>query len=244
MSKYKILHFKSLPSTQDMAKEFTKKYLENIVVVADSQTKARGRFNRKWHSKKGGLWFSILIKTKNIENIQYITFISALSVVKSIKQIAKLETKIKWPNDVHYMGKKLCGILTESILGNENLIIIGVGLNLNQSYFANEIKNIATSLKIIKNKNFSKDLFLKNILTNFADIYENKYKKNKLKFILKSWKRNSDTLGKDVEVLTKNGVLTGKAVGIDKNCSLIIKLKNRKLFSVIEGDVKIRDYHK
>ena len=99
---YKTYHFKSLTSTQDKAKEFSKKGLSNIVVIADVQTKGRGRFKRKWHSSKGGLWMSILLKPKSAENMQYLTFIAAISVAKVIKKMTGIDAKIKWPNDVHY----------------------------------------------------------------------------------------------------------------------------------------------
>src|SRR3989338_7594384 len=147
---YKIYRFKSLPSTQDKAKEFSRKGLSNIAVIADIQTKGRGRFKRKWHSQKGSLSMSILLKPSNIKNLQYLTFAAAISVVKSIKKSANLNTKIKWPNDVHYKGKKLCGILTEGIFGKENYAVVGIGLNVNQDKFPYDIKNTASSLKIIK----------------------------------------------------------------------------------------------
>ena len=86
---YAVHHFKSLTSTKDKAKEFARKGLSNAVIISDVQTKGRGRFNRKWHSDKGGLWMSILLKSDNIENMQYLTFAAGISVVKSIKKITK-----------------------------------------------------------------------------------------------------------------------------------------------------------
>ena len=164
---YKIFHFKSLASTQDKAREFSEKGLSNIVVIADVQTKGWGRFKRKWFSNSGGLYLSILLKPKNIQNLQYLTFAASIAVVKSIKKIANLSTSIKWPNDVHYKGKKLCGILTEGIFGKGNYAIVGVGLNVNQNKFPSEIKNIAASLKIIKKQNFNINNIAKSILDEF-----------------------------------------------------------------------------
>ena len=132
---YKIYHFKSLPSTQDKAKEFAKKGLSNVIIIADVQTRGRGRFKRKWYSSKGGLWMSILLKPSTIQNLQYLTFSAAVAVVKAIKKILNLNIKIKWPNDVHYNGKKLCGILTEGIFGKENHVVVGIGVNVNQNKF-------------------------------------------------------------------------------------------------------------
>ena len=237
---YKIHHFKSLTSTQDKAKEYTKKGLGNIVIIADMQTKGRGRFKRKWHSGKGGLWMSIILKPQKIENLQYLTLAAAIAVVKSIKKIAKLNTNIKWPNDVHYKGKKLCGILTEGVFGKENFVIVGIGLNINQLEFSAEIKNTATSLRMIKHRIFDINKFATAILKEFYFIFGNYYNKNKLGKILAVWKQHCDTLNKNVKVITKTKILYGKAIDVDNDCNLILKLKNGRIVKIIEGDIRVR----
>ena len=237
---YKIYYFKSLTSTQDKAKEFAKKGHSNIVIIADAQTKGRGRFKRKWQSDKGGLWMSILLKPKNINNMQYLTFASAIAVLKSIKKLANLNTNIKWPNDVHYKRKKLCGILTEGIFGKENYVIVGIGLNINQNRFPEEIKNIATSLKIIRKNFFKREIFLNYILKEFFILYKNAYNENNFGEILKIWRRYCDTIGKNVEIITQTKISNGKAVGVDENCNLLLKLKNNKVIKIVEGDVSVR----
>src|SRR3989344_3472397 len=206
MPQYKIYHFKSLTSTQDKAKEFSKKGLNKIIIISDVQTKARGRFKRKWHSSKGGLWMSILLKPENVKDLQYLTFAAAISVVESVKKITKINTNIKWPNDVHYKGKKLCGILTEGNFGKENYVVVGFGLNVNQNHFPYDIWDIATSLKNIN----------------------------------KIWKKYCDTLNKNVTVMTRTNKIKGKAIGIDNECNLLLKLKNNKLVKIIEGDLRVR----
>ena len=236
---YKLFHFHSLTSTQDKAKEFAKKGFSNIVIVADVQTKGRGRFKRKWFSDKDGLWMSILLKPKNVENLQYLTFIAAISVAKSIKKTTNLNANIKWPNDVHYKGKKLCGILTEGIFGKNNYVIVGIGLNVNQNKFPNEIKNIAISLKIINNIKINFKKIMGNILDEFFYLYNNHYSKNKLKNILKIWKRYCDTINKNVIVITRTKKLKGKVLGIDEECRLILKTENN-IIKIIEGDVSVR----
>ena len=237
---YKIFHFNSLTSTQDKAKEFARKGLGNIVVISDIQTKGRGRFKRKWYSDKDGLWMSILLKPKNVKNLQYLTFAAAISVVKSIKKIADLNTSIKWPNDVHCKKKKLCGILTEGIFGKDNYVVVGIGLNVNQNKFPNEIKNIASSLKIIEKKTFNIKKLTEIIIGEFAILYDNYYKKNKLKNILKIWSIYCDTINKNITVITRTKKINGKAVGVDKDCSLLLKLKNGKIIKIMEGDINVR----
>ena len=183
---------------------------------------------------------SILLKPKNVKNLQYLTFAAAISVVKSIKKIADLNTSIKWPNDVHCKKKKLCGILTEGIFGKDNYVVVGIGLNVNQNKFPNEIKNIASSLKIIEKKTFNIKKLTKAIIDEFAILYDNYYKKNKLKNISKIWSIYCDTVNKNVTVITRAKKINGKAVGVDKDCSLLLKLKNGKIIKIIEGDINVR----
>ncbi len=240
MPQYKLHHFKSLTSTQDKAREFAKKGLSDVVVIADVQTKGRGRLKREWHSDRGGLWMSILLRPKNIGNLQYLTFIAAVSVAKSIKKITNLDAKIKWPNDLHYKKRKMCGILTEGIFGKTNYVSVGIGLNVNQDNFPSEVKNIATSLNIIRKNKFDINKIAKNVLREFYALYNNLYKQDKLNQIKKIWKRYCDTIGKNVIVITKNKKFKGRAVGIDENCSLLLKTKNNQIIKIIEGDIKVR----
>ncbi len=237
---YKIYHYKLLTSTQDKAREFSKKGLSNVVIIADIQTKGRGRFKRKWYSGKDSLSMSILLRPKNIANLQYLTFAAAIAVVKAINKSAKINAKIKWPNDAYYKGKKLCGILTEGIFGKENCVIVGIGLNVNQDDFPIGIKNIATSLKLIKNKTINIQKISKIIIKEFFYIYNSQYNKNKLENILEIWKRYCDTIGKNVEVTTKTGKIYGKAIGVDKDCNLLLNSKNNEIIKIIEGDINVR----
>ena len=100
---FKVYHFPKVNSTFDKAKK-----LEiNSVVIADIQLKGKGRFKRNWSSQKGGIYLSIVLENLNP---QYLTFIAAISAQKAIKDIYNLNTIIKWPNDLLYKKKKLCGI--------------------------------------------------------------------------------------------------------------------------------------
>lgn len=236
---YKIHHFKSLTSTQEKAKELAKSGLSNIIVISDIQTKGRGRFKRKWHSDKGGLYISILLKVKNAEKSQYLTLIAAISVVESIQKISKLKTNIKWPNDVHYKKEKLCGILTEGIFGKDSYVAVGIGININQREFPHEIKNTATSLRIVKHRLFNIKNLMNEIINEFFYLYENYYNKNKLNYIIKLWKRRCDTIGKEVIAITRTKMIYGKAIGIDKDCNLLLKLKNGNVITIVEGDINI-----
>ena len=239
-----VKHFKTLSSTQDKAKEFAKKRahlkLEFLAIVADKQIKGRGRFGRTWHSSPKGLWFSILFWPKSVDKMQYLTLIASLAAAKTIKKIAGIDIKIKWPNDLHYNGKKICGILTETILGKENSVVIGLGINLNQSSFPNAIKQTSTSLKQITKKTYKKEVFLNAIILEFISIYDNYYSKGKFKEIIQEWKHYSDTIGREVRIVHGNKEMKGMAIGIDSECRLMVKDDRGKILRIVEGDIFVR----
>ena len=165
---FNVYYFKKLASTNDKAKKLN----ENCVVIAEIQTKGRGRFNRRWSSSKGGLWMSIVLKLR-IRNPKKITFITSIIVHKVIETIFGLETKIKWPNDIVFNGKKLCGILTETIFKGKHIakMIIGIGLNVNNELPA-ELRKKAISLKEIINKKININQIANEILKEFPVQYK------------------------------------------------------------------------
>lgn len=237
---YKIHYFKFLISTQDKAEEFAEKGLSNTVILAGNQIKGRGRFNRKWHSDKGGLFMSILLRPKNVRNLQYLTFIAAISVRNSIKKTTNLQTNIKWPNDLHYKGRKLCGIITEGKFGKNNFVSVGIGLNVNQAKFRNEIRDTAISLRMIKHRVFDIKKLAGSICKEFFFLYKQYYSENKLEKIRNIWEKYCDTINKRVTVISQSRKIYGKAVGIDTECNLLIKLKNNRIIKIIEGDINVR----
>jgi BirA family biotin operon repressor/biotin-[acetyl-CoA-carboxylase] ligase len=227
---FKVHHFKSISSTNDKAKSYPK----GSVIVADEQTKGRGRFKRKWSSAKGGLYMSLVLSAS--EKQGYLTFIAAISVQKAVKKLFKLETKLKWPNDVLYDGKKLCGILSEgTFLGNVDKMIMGIGVDVNNK-IPLSLKNKSISLKSILKKEINKEKLVKAVLKEFEILY-NDHKNKKYSKILNLWKKLSHTLGRKVKAVTQKGTYIGKAVDVDKNCSLILRLKNGAKKRIIEGDI-------
>ena len=127
---FKIHKFDSVDSTNEEGKKFG----YNSVIVSSVQVKGKGRFKREWESKKGGLWFSIVLEPTR-ELFEY-TFIASLAVLKGAGVGG-----IKWPNDVVYEGKKLCGILSESVISGDRAekMIIGIGMNVNNDDHQHEI---------------------------------------------------------------------------------------------------------
>jgi BirA family biotin operon repressor/biotin-[acetyl-CoA-carboxylase] ligase len=151
----KIYAFQRVTSTNDLAKRLAERgEVEGALVIADCQTKGRGRFQRQWQSPPAtGLWFSIILRPKfSVENLESIPFLAGISVAQAIETVTGLKPILKWPNDVLLASKKVCGILIESSFTQQKLnsLILGIGINVNQQPvdFNGEIRNRATSLLI------------------------------------------------------------------------------------------------
>jgi len=237
MNNFKVFSYKSLDSTNAKAKDFIKKGLSNLVVAADKQNKGKGRFKRKWSSEAGGLYMTISIKEDDLSRIKYLTLMASLSVNLVLKKL-KFKALVKWPNDVLVDNKKICGILTETIFGKESYALVGIGLNVNQARFPKSLEKKATSLFLESNKQFNIKKILKSIMKEFENLYKS-YNNERYDKIISLWKKNSHTLGKQVKVKSLSMTYIGKAVSIDKDCNLVLKLKNGNLKKIIEGDISI-----
>lgn len=166
-----IKRYKTLQSTNLKAKELAKRGAEPwTVVVAEEQKAGYGRKSTSWSSPKGGLYFSIILPKSNIEDLQTLTILAAFICAKTIKENFNLEPFIKLPNDVWIDGKKVCGILTENVIGKDvKLSVMGIGLNTNIEKFPEDLENIATSLKIELGKEVDNKKILEQIIAGLKE---------------------------------------------------------------------------
>jgi len=168
------------------------------LILTEEQTKGRGKRGNKWHSEKGGLWFTIII-VNNIEQkiLNNIVIIMAVSIVSALKEHTGYEFSVKWPNDIYFCNKKVGGILTEisAISGQLNYISIGAGININNNFKTlNALNNQSlmldntnyelASLKTLFKKDFEREKILGDILNNFEKNYKYYLNKNDLDSIM------------------------------------------------------------
>ena len=238
MLKKNIYVFDSLPSTNDEAKrQALLGAPSRSVYVAKRQSAGRGRLGRKFLSMDdNGLYFSILLRPleeKKIVHPQLITLHAAMSVCGAIEEVSGQTCDIKWPNDILINDKKICGILSEASVTNGDLdyIIVGVGLNVNNTYFDSSINIKASSLYIELKQIFSKTKILDCILNNFFAF----------RFNINSYKQKCISLGKKVDATLGQKKVTGTAVDVDKNGAIIIvdTASNEKI-SISSGDVCVQ----
>lgn len=186
---YKIIYYKKVESTNNLLSKLVdgEKLNDNLVLVADYQTNGKGQRGKKWHSTKNkNLLFSVCIKSNDYINNQlvYFNIITSLSIVYTLRNYIKNAViNIKSPNDILVDGHKISGILIEtSILKNKiKRIIIGVGINVNQSRFSFK-ENNPTSIKKILNFNIDKNEVLNLFLEKFT-FFLNCFKDKKYQFL-------------------------------------------------------------
>src|SRR5215204_473489 len=147
---FTILRFDEIESTNTEALNQARRGAdEGLCVVARQQTAGRGRHGRVWVSEKdAGLFFSVVLRPKiEARFLPLITLMSAVAVHDTLKALYTLDCNIKWVNDIHVAGKKICGILAETAETTKGLAVVaGIGINLKQTSFPPEIAGAATSI--------------------------------------------------------------------------------------------------
>ncbi len=170
----KAYHFDSIGSTNAFLKEHAKR-VSTALAVADEQTAGRGRLGRAWASAKAeGLWMSLLLRPP-IQPVKasMLTQVVAVSMVKALSVFKDITISIKWPNDLWIGEQKVCGILTEmaSELHAIEYVVVGIGLNLTQAQFPEELSQVATSLNKHTNTSISRLELIQRFLECFSDDY-------------------------------------------------------------------------
>ncbi|MBN2736213.1 MAG: biotin--[acetyl-CoA-carboxylase] ligase [Spirochaetales bacterium] len=167
-----VYYIESTTSTMDLAYDLINQgVVTGTVIMAGYQTKGRGRFSmRRWESlEKQNLLFTLIIKNQDMpQNPSLTPLLAGYSLRAMLSEKYKIETQIKWPNDVLFESKKLAGILCEARSG---YILVGIGLNCNQMEFPPMDRIIPTSLKLIAHRDFSLSQLLADFLHHGHGIF-------------------------------------------------------------------------
>jgi BirA family biotin operon repressor/biotin-[acetyl-CoA-carboxylase] ligase len=241
-----ILFSREVDSTNKWAKELaTYGADEGTVVIAETQTKGRGRLDREWISPTGGLWFSLIL-SPNLSPTEAVrlTLVAGLAVAKVLREMFHLKTETKWPNDVLVNGRKICGVLTEmnTIGETVNFTIVGVGVNANfdvENVFPEQLKKAATSLEKELGRKVKLEKLFRALLEQLENLYE-LFVKEGFNPILEEWKNYAGFLGCKVEVSSPTGKMSGVALDVDDEGALVLRLEDGTVKRVFVGDVSVR----
>ncbi|WP_418688999.1 biotin--[acetyl-CoA-carboxylase] ligase [Agathobacter sp.] len=240
-----VLYFDTIDSTNTKAQELAEKgYPSGTLVVADKQESGKGRRGRSWVSPSGtGIFMTLMIKPDiNPNNASMLTLVAALAVAKAITSVTGEEAMIKWPNDIVVNGKKVCGILTEMNAQFDyiNNIVVGIGINVHNESFPEEISQMASSLMIeAGGKRFHRAQIIAETMSYFEQYYDTFLKTQDLSALVREYDELLVNRNKSVRVLDPKEPFDGKAMGITPKGELIVDTwESRKLVS--SGEVSVR----
>ncbi len=228
----KIIRFNKINSTNDYAKKLaTKGFNEGTIVIANEQTAGKGRLGRTFVSKRGGLYFSIVLRPKQ-KDFLFITVAAAVAVAHAIESVTNKKCDIKWVNDIYINNKKVSGILTEggfTSTGNIDYIILGVGINIFEpkEKFPKELP-LADSvfhngdIKIFKNA--VKRKIFKCFLNEFFKFYGNLEKKE----YIKEYQNRSFLKGKKIKYIKDDKIFVASVLEIDDDAKLVVEVDGNK----------------
>ncbi|MEW6457760.1 MAG: biotin--[acetyl-CoA-carboxylase] ligase [Bacillota bacterium] len=221
------LYHPTLSSTNDQAKESARRGApEGTTIVAEEQSGGRGRLGRSWHSPRGGLWFSVVLRPPlPPARAPEAVFVAAVAGVEALAAYPGVQVGLKWPNDFVWRGRKLGGILTEVTgeLDRINHLVVGMGLNVNLDLrdFPPELRTGVTSVREITGGDVSRSELLQRLLAALEHWYL-VWLKQGFAPVLAAWKRHNACLDRPLRVLTPEGELVGRAVDVDADGALLL----------------------
>jgi BirA family biotin operon repressor/biotin-[acetyl-CoA-carboxylase] ligase len=237
----RIFAYNCVDSTNDIAYGLAEqKIKEGALIVAEAQTKGKGRLGRHWLSPSGyGIYMSLVIRP-DIPPVEAgkLTLMASVAIAKTIRDITGLPAMIKWPNDVYINKSKVCGILTEMSAEVDaiNFLIMGVGININTP--KGKLPEIGTSLYAERGNKVNRVEFLQEMLLNLESYYLN-LKNAKISDLISDWRDYSMTLGKRIKVDVRNKTVEGQAMDIDDLGALIVRDDLGFMHRILSGDARI-----
>ncbi len=237
-----ILHFPSLPSTNtEAARQAQNGAPEGLSVVADEQTAGRGRLQRQWISPAGaGLYFSIVLRPRLDGSLwSLIPLMAALAVHDALIESCALNTDIKWPNDILFADRKLCGILAETIETSVGrAVIVGIGINLTNYAFPEALGDSAISIEGAAGKAFEKAVILQSLIRALSDRYVVFQTADGREGLIRDLSnRSTYAKGKRVSVTSNDETFEGVTRGLESDGALRVETDAGEIRIVRAGDV-------
>ena len=238
----RILHFFKTESTNDVAMHLGETgEPHGVVVVAEQQTRGRGREGHPWISEKSvGVYVTILLRPE-ISPMQSpaLTLVAGLAALDAITEETILSPDIRWPNDVILNGKKVCGILTEmqAELDRIHFAVVGIGINVNQSKMPTELAGIGTSLRIETGRTHSRLELLARLLRHLDRYYNQFIAEGGGAIVRRFSEVSSYAQGKRVRIVTGTESFVGTTAGLEPSGILRVQREDGRIEQIISGKV-------
>jgi BirA family transcriptional regulator, biotin operon repressor / biotin---[acetyl-CoA-carboxylase] ligase len=241
----KIIRLGTVDSTNTYAMELAEKGADHgTVVIADNQTKGKGRMGRTWVSPPGGnIYMSVILRpSMQLRDGTLLTITAGVACCRALRSSAGLQAEIKWPNDLMVSGRKAGGILTEIKANADGIIfaIMGIGINVNASVddFPPDIKGTATSIRNETAGERPTDAIIEGVL-NELDCWTDVLGEKGGGPVLDEWRRLTTMLGRTVSATLGGETLTGIAEDVDDWGMLVLRLPSGISRKINAGDLTI-----
>lgn len=229
---YPIYHYQTLPSTNAEAKKMILDGIREGVLIAERQSAGRGRLGRTFFSENG-IFMSVILSPEKIPfDRGFLTSAVAVAVCRAVTEQG-FDAKIKWVNDLYLDGKKVCGILAEAVSMHTEMLgyVIGIGINVGESEFPQEIREIAAALPLDETQ--KRELFFR-VIQNLDEVL-----KETPSDLLGYLKAKSCVLGKPIRFF---GAAEGEgiAVDLDTNGGLVVVRNDGTSLTLTGGEISVR----
>ncbi|QOY89121.1 biotin--[acetyl-CoA-carboxylase] ligase [Paludibaculum fermentans] len=206
------------------------------IVGADIQTAGQGRLGRTWHSNDGGLYFTMILRPKvEMRDLPMVTMASGVAVADALQMFAGVSVDLRWPNDVMVGERKLVGILAQWHAG---AVLAGIGLNVSQSAFPDDVKNIATSLARETDRIHNKQVLLKAIAAS-VETHVEILETSGVTAILRLFANASSYVsGKRVKVELPGGDVVGTTAGLTPDGFLLLRKDDGEEITITAGGLR------
>ncbi len=247
----RVVYFPETDSTNNQAKAAGEAgAVHGTLFVADRQDAGKGRRGRTWESPSGtSIYMSLLLRPQIAPSqASMLTLVMGLAVAEAIRAVADLPAQIKWPNDIVLEDakggavRKVCGILTELSTEIEaiNYVVIGVGINVNQTSFDGELARTATSLRMETGKNLHRSELIEAVLARFEIKYETFLKTKDMSGLADAYNALLINGDRDVKILEPQGDYEAHAIGINSRGELVVRMPDGEKRQVYAGEVSVR----
>lgn len=235
--------FETIDSTNNYAKKDIEKLFHGDIIIADEQLKGRGRMDKVFYSpKESGIYMTFVLK-ENIfpDSIKLLSLGISNAVCRAIEEETGIIPELTW-NDIRVGEKKVCGILTEYSVevetGKAEYLIVGIGINVNNTEFPKELRDKVTSLRIFSGQEINRKNLIISILNEIEKIVQNKKYISQRKKILYEYMEKTKLLNKKVEVKVIDKKIIGTVRGINDRGGLIIIKENGRKEIIYNGELK------
>lgn len=230
----RVHFFQEIPSTMDEALALARRGCPDFsVVVAQRQTRGRGRMQRTWLSNQGGLYFTVVLRPRiAVMQAGLLNLAAAIDMAALLRAAYQVDARVKWPNDILVGHQKICGILSQMEAEGDQVGYVNIGVGLNVNNVPETEEPSAASLKTLTGRPVPR----REILVAFLNAFQQRLFNFDAAAVVEQWRACNLTLGRRVRVATLKAWVEGTAIDLDAQGGLVIRLADGTCQTVIFGD--------